>query len=212
MSNELSVQTFDKFADAYDQKYRDFPPYVEACDRLSTLLSKDRSLSVLDVACGPAHACRHLIEKGFNLNVSGFDLSPKMVDAARRNVPNGTFKVSDCRNFDVFAAKFDVLICAFFIPYLNPDECSGLIEYVSEALAPGGVAYVSFIEASKYFSEYKTSASGDSVQTHYYTADNLLEKFSQYGLQVLHLDRKKLSTDGVSEVTEAFFYVTNRDI
>ncbi|EDX83034.1 Methyltransferase domain family [Synechococcus sp. PCC 7335] len=210
MSNQLSVETFDKFAIEYDQKYKNFRPYTETYDKLGSLLSTDRLLSVLEIACGPAHASSYLIKQGFSLDVFGFDLAPNMVDLARKNVPGGVFEVLDCQNLDSlphsFQRKYDVVICGFCVPYMNPSECLKLVKDVSDALKPGGIAYLSAIEGYQYYSEQKTSSSGDAVFMHHHTVGFLRDNFSKFGLDVVHITRKNLTTDGSTDDSEVFLY------
>lgn len=51
---------------------------------------------VCDLGCGPGHVTRFLAEHG--ASVCGIDLSPRMVDVARRLNPGLRFEVADMRD------------------------------------------------------------------------------------------------------------------
>lgn len=204
-----SVLTFDRYADEYDQKYAGYPPYLRTYQRLASLLPRGRRLSALDIACGPAHALRYLIDAGFDLDVFGFDLSPNMLRIAKKNVPHGKFEQRDCRNLDGLTSRYDIVICGFCAPYLNPNECSKLVESIAGSLKPGGLAYFSAIEGGNYCVEDNISPSGDRVRIHHHPAAVLLQEFSQTGLHVIDVERKAMVTADGSEQVEVFFYVRN---
>src|ERR1700694_1055011 len=54
---------------------------------------------VLDVGCGPGHIARYLSDRG--ANAAGLDLSPAMVELARKLNPGPRFRVGDMRGVGV---------------------------------------------------------------------------------------------------------------
>jgi SAM-dependent methyltransferase len=204
---DRSVLTFDKFADEYDQKYQGYQPYIRTYEKLGRFLPRGQRRSVLDIACGPAHALRYLISEGFELDVFGFDLSQNMLRVARTNVPNGKFEQLDCRNLDRLKGVYDIVICGFCVPYLEPFERSKLVKDIACSLNPGGIAYISSIEGENYYVEENISPSGDCVRIHHHPSAALLHEFSQFGLHVIEVERKVIVTSAGSENVEVFFYV-----
>lgn len=208
-SFEKTVQTFDKFAVEYDRKYVTYQPYIETYEKLAGYLPKGQLCSVLDVACGPAHALKYLINEGFELEVSGFDLSANMLRVARKNVPIGKFQQMDCRNLDSLTSTYDIVICGFCLPYLDPLSCSKLLNDIAAALKPGGIGYISAIEGENYFVEENILSSGEFFRIHHHPAAALFREVSQCGLQVIDVERKAIVTTAGSENIEVFFYVRN---
>ncbi|MEJ5868012.1 class I SAM-dependent methyltransferase [Pseudokineococcus sp. 5B2Z-1] len=58
---------------------------------------------VLDVGCGPGHVSAHLAARG--LDVRGVDLSPQMVEHARRAHPHLDFRVASATALDLAPAS-----------------------------------------------------------------------------------------------------------
>jgi len=207
--NKNTVQAFDKFAVEYDQKYETYQPYIQTYEKLAGYLPKGRVCSVLDVACGPAHASKYLVNEGFELEVFGFDLSVNMLRIARKNVPMGRFQQMDCRNLDSLNSTYDIVICGFCLPYLDLRSCSKLLKDLADALKPGGIAYISAIEGENYFVEENISSSGDFLRIHHQPVAVLLPEFSELGLQVIDVERKAIVTATGAENIEVFFYLRN---
>lgn len=65
---------------------------------------------ILDVCCGTGYLAGLLAERGYC--VTGFDLSPQMVEFARRNVPQAEFHVADAARFEL-SETFDAAVSTF---------------------------------------------------------------------------------------------------
>ncbi len=83
----------DTFFDELDRKLFDRELLDAYAER-----TQDRGL-VLDIGCGPGHIARYLHERG--VEVAGVDLSPEMVEVARRLNPGLRFDVGDMGALDV---------------------------------------------------------------------------------------------------------------
>src|SRR5262245_62311405 len=77
-----------EYADAYDNLYKD-KNYSEECaliDRILQTYGEGTVRSILDLGCGTGNHVLALAEKGYKL--VGVDRSARMLDAARRKLPN----------------------------------------------------------------------------------------------------------------------------
>ena len=66
--------------------------------------------SILDVACGTGILAKELMNIGFK--VSGIDISEDMINIAKENTKDNSFKVADMKDFKL-NRKFDIITCAF---------------------------------------------------------------------------------------------------
>ncbi len=142
MTNEeykkLSIKEFTKAARMYEGDKagiykmcrKDYPDILEE-------LEKDPFEDLLDAGCGPAPMISLLSEKYPKRHYTGLDLTPAMIEQAKRkNIPNSTFVVGDCENFPFADNSFDVIICAnSFHHYPNPQA---FFDSVKRCLRPGG--------------------------------------------------------------------------
>src|SRR5579883_3035285 len=86
-----------EYADRYFGELGHKPADRELLDRFA---EKVRGIGpVCDLGCGPGHVARYLGDRG--VTVTGIDLSPAMVDAARRLNPGIEFVPGDMRSLPV---------------------------------------------------------------------------------------------------------------
>ena len=89
--NEAVRDAYDRIAEAYASQRDAFKslPYVE---RFAAMLPERGR--VLDAGCGTGiPVTRRLVDCGFE--VTGIDISSRMIQLARANVPEATFQVGD---------------------------------------------------------------------------------------------------------------------
>ncbi|MDT0269087.1 class I SAM-dependent methyltransferase [Streptomyces sp. DSM 44915] len=91
---------------------------------------------VLDVGCGPGTVTGYLAERG--LEVSGVDLSPRMVENARRLYPECRFEVASATELDLADASLGGVLGWWSLFNLPRDVLPGVLASFVRALRPGG--------------------------------------------------------------------------
>jgi SAM-dependent methyltransferase len=74
----------------------------------------------------------------------GIDLSPQMIEEARRLNPELEFKVGDMRKLSLPDASFVGVIAFYSIVHLAPDELPAIMAELRRVLMPGGLILVAF--------------------------------------------------------------------
>ncbi len=97
---------------------------------------------VADVGCGPGHVTAHLASLG--LSISGVDLSPKMVEIARRRYPDLRFDVGSMTALDLPDGELGGLVAWWSIFHLPPAELPGVFTEFRRTLVPGGQLLIGF--------------------------------------------------------------------
>lgn len=161
MVKEKILQAYEEMAEAYNERI-DHKPHNAYYDRPNTLsLFPDniQDCSILDAACGPGKYAEILMERG--AKVTGFDLSPSMIDYARtRNKKAGTFFVHDLSKplTRLGRASFDFVLCALAMHYI--EDWTATLQEFYRVLKPKGCLIIStghpfseyeFFESKKYF-------------------------------------------------------------
>jgi len=90
---------------------------------------------VADVGCGPGHVTAHLHELG--VEAFGVDLSPGMIDVARRDHPGLRFEVGSMTDLDIPAASVAGLLAWQSLIHLPDDEVPTVFGHFHRALRPG---------------------------------------------------------------------------
>src|SRR4030042_7084615 len=107
--NKLSVNTYDKIAQIFADKYFDYDKDLAYIDLFISKLSP--KARILDVGCGVGGTIKYFRERGFL--IEGIDLSPKTIKVARKKVPQAKFKVMDMRHLDYPENSFDALLSIY---------------------------------------------------------------------------------------------------
>ena len=97
--------------------------------------TRDRG-TVCDMGCGPGHLARYLTEQG--VNTVGYDLSPKMVEAARRLNPGITFRQADMTALDDADESWAGLIAFYSLIHIPRPEIADTLREFRRVLQPGG--------------------------------------------------------------------------
>ncbi|WP_432946878.1 class I SAM-dependent methyltransferase [Kribbella sp. CA-253562] len=91
---------------------------------------------VLDVGCGPGDVTAYLAERG--LEVSGVDLSPRMIEHARRRYPGLRFEVASATELELADASYGGILGWWSLFNLPRPVLPAVIESFARALVPGG--------------------------------------------------------------------------
>jgi SAM-dependent methyltransferase len=96
---------------------------------------------VLDVGCGSGSSWTAGLATRFAL--TGIDISPGQIEAARRNVPSGTFLVADVTTIDFDNGAFDGATALYSIGHLPAAEHESVFARLARWLRPDGLLLAS---------------------------------------------------------------------
>lgn len=98
--------------------------------------------SVCELGCGPGHVARFLHQAG--VKVSGLDLSPGMVEQARRLNPEIDFRVGNMLALDLADGAVEGIAAFYCIVNLAPELLPLVFAEMARVLTPGGLALLAF--------------------------------------------------------------------
>jgi len=142
----LVQRGYDRCAVTYDEARKQ-----ETEQALNMLMSHlDDGAAVLDVGCGAGVPVARDLAQRFT--VTGVDISGKMVDRARVNVPGGTFIHRDIMSVDFRSSHFDAVLAFYSIFHLPRKEQEELFGRIHRWLKPWGylMATVSVCNEAAY--------------------------------------------------------------
>lgn len=102
----------------------------------------DGGLPVADLGCGPGHVTAHLASLG--LRVRGVDVSPRMVDIARRGCPELRFEVGSMDALGFPDGELGGIVAWWSILHTPPDLLPLLFAEFRRVLVPGGRLLLGF--------------------------------------------------------------------
>jgi SAM-dependent methyltransferase len=146
-SLEAEVESFfDRSSQEYDGGYARQDSAGRVLRRRAALAAEllgDDTGTVLDVGMGAGVLCAELDRRGWA--VSGVDLSPAMVDAARRRLPQLAERLARASIHELpFADEsFDAVVATGVVEYAV-DDLGGAVGELARVLRRGGSAVISF--------------------------------------------------------------------
>jgi SAM-dependent methyltransferase len=97
---------------------------------------------VADVGCGPGHVTAHLHELG--VDAFGIDLSPGMIEIARRDHPHVRFETGSMTELDLPVASVAGLLAWQSLIHVPDDEVPAVFGRFHRAVRPGGPVQLLF--------------------------------------------------------------------
>lgn len=120
-----------------------------------------RGARILDAGCGPGRVGGYLARAGHD--VTGVDLDPLLIAAARQDHPTARWLVGDLSDLRLPGEGFDVIVCAGNVmTFLAPATRRPVLSRFQEHLKEGGRAVVGFgtgrgYSPSEFFSDARES-------------------------------------------------------
>lgn len=147
---------FKSGPDIYDAFYSDVYDYLvynnvkndyEIGEIVNKTIPSSKSI-ILDIGCGTGHHVSALKDK--ELDVIGIDISPSMVEKAKENYPNYTFKVADALNATEFESNsFTHILCLYFTIYYMKDKRQFFSNCMNWTM-PGGYLIVHLVDRDNF--------------------------------------------------------------
>lgn len=144
----------DQIITFYTQKLRQHGVHPRSVDwgsrasqykRFTVLTQIDdlQNKSVLDVGCGLGDLYAYLQEREHNVQYTGYDITPGMVEHARERFPSGSFSVHNIMQDDVVEPQFDYVLASgiFYLLADNPTTMMQRMVKQLYALCHGGLAF-----------------------------------------------------------------------
>jgi SAM-dependent methyltransferase len=136
--------SYDRVAADYVERISgelDHKPFDRAyLDRLAVDLAG--KAPVVDLGCGPGHVGRYLHDRG--VAISGLDLSPRMIEEARRLNPGMEFAVGNMLALPFADGSVAGVVAFYAIIHFDPDQLDEALGEFWRVLRPGGLAAIAF--------------------------------------------------------------------
>jgi len=138
--------SYDTVAGSYADFVReslDAEPYLRAVLALfADLVHGAGGGPVADVGCGPGHVSAHLQKLG--VEAFGVDLSPAMIDIARRDHPGLRFEVDSMTDLQLADTSVAALLAFWSLIHIPDDEIPAVLGHFRRVLRPGGPLLLGF--------------------------------------------------------------------
>ncbi|WP_043668020.1 class I SAM-dependent methyltransferase [Streptomyces xylophagus] len=137
---------------------------------------------VADLGCGPGRFTAYLAESG--VPIFGLDISPKMIELARRAYPNLTFTVGSMTAPEIGDDELGGILAFYSTHHTPPDQLPVVFAEFHRTLAPGGhlmlaghVGDDQLLRPTKAYGEHPVS-----YESHLLPPDRIAELLARAGL------------------------------
>ena len=97
---------------------------------------------VADLGCGPGRITAHLRELG--VDAFGIDLSPGMIEVARRDHPGLRFELGSMTDLDLADGSMAGLVAWYSLIHVPDDEIGSVFAHFKRVVRPGGPLLIGF--------------------------------------------------------------------
>jgi ubiquinone/menaquinone biosynthesis C-methylase UbiE len=150
--------SYDRIAEEYTTRIAD-EPKDKPLDRL--LLDEfaarvNGAGRVCDLGCGPGHVARYLHDRG--VDIFGLDLSPGMLEQARKLNPNIEFRQGNMLALDAEDGAWAAIVAFYSIVHIPRADVPQALREMQRVLKPGGFLSSPFIWVTKSFTKKTAGA------------------------------------------------------
>ncbi|MDO8650025.1 MAG: class I SAM-dependent methyltransferase, partial [Candidatus Berkelbacteria bacterium] len=181
-----TIATYDNLAADYVTHYVDRTPYQDLYDYFIAHLQGKR---VLDVGCGAGHDVAFFTSH--DLEVTGMDLSTKLLAFAKKSVPKASFTKMDMRTLEFPPKMFDGLWVMTSFQHLPKTNALKTLRGFKRVLKDSGILYISVTEGEGEGMVGKDRYQG--MQKHFsnYVELEIRDLLANAGFRVLEVQRAK---------------------
>jgi predicted TPR repeat methyltransferase len=195
-----TAKQFDKLVDKYHETYGKNPEYNYYLEEFMTFVKKGK---VLDLGCGAGiPVASSLFKHGYE--VTGVDISKKMIAAAVKNVPKAMFIYEDMRKLELEPESYDGVVAFFSFNYLNKKELEKLLAKLRDALQDNGAIALTVVEGD---GETKSKTLGEELSVTLLNEETLRSYLKGFKIELV--ERREFSVDS-DPVQKQLFIIASK--
>lgn len=145
--NKTNKFVFDVLADVYEDTFG----FIDYTSDIIELLFKGKVLKtkILDLGCGIGTSTENILKLNQNIEVTGIDVSEKMIELARKKNPKASFIQMNMEQLNFAEGSFDYVISFSAILLLSESSLLNTLHEVSKVLKVGGKFVFTLVEGHK---------------------------------------------------------------
>jgi ubiquinone/menaquinone biosynthesis C-methylase UbiE len=171
---------FDSLGKDYETAFAGFTAQREEAEWLAKELRANAR--VLDVGCGTGRPVTEVLAAAGH-RVTGYDVSPNMIEIARTQIPGATFDVADLRTLDQSLSSWDAVVVCYSLLQLTRAEIDTALVKFADWLVPGGIFLMVTVPGDVEGFDFEFM--GKPVTVSSYSAEGYRERLTRLGLEVV---------------------------
>jgi SAM-dependent methyltransferase len=178
---------------SYDRIAQDYATHIYnelSCKPLDRMLLDDFASRlngdgpVCELGCGPGHVARYLHDRG--VNIFGLDLSPGMIEQARKLNPGIQFQEGNMLSLDVPDSSWAAAVAFYSIVNIPKADIPRAFREVGRALKPGGLFFLAFHLGDEVFHERELWGHSISLDFILFLRENIELLLTEAGFAIVN--------------------------
>lgn len=187
-------ETYNRIAKDWDREHRGDDWWIDGTNDFIALVGA--GASVLDVGCGNGIKMKYLADHG--LKTTGMDFSEKMIELAKRRVPEAACIVHDILDPDTLDGSYDGVYLSAVLLHLPKKEIVRVLRGLARHIDDGGYVYIAVKERRENEPEEEIKVENNLGYEYerffsYFTVEEMTKYLMLAGL---HLTSARLTTSG----------------
>lgn len=166
-----TVATYDKSARALASYFAGIGARSADIELAFSLAENQDNPKVLEIGCGDGRDAIEILK--YTNDYTGMDISEGMLEVASEKLPGVIFHKADIAEY-IFPENIDVIFSFASLLHSDIEEIRAVLDRAYDALAPGGVFYISLKYMSKYTEKIKEDKYGRRL-FYFYSPDEIKE-------------------------------------
>jgi ubiquinone/menaquinone biosynthesis C-methylase UbiE len=187
------MQSTEKIINCYNQVADDYA--AERSDELSNKpfdrlllkefasVNKDKGL-LADFGCGPGQTTKFLYDSGLT-TITGIDISPAMINAARRLFPKIKFETGDILNISYDSNHFGSGVAFYAIVHFNYDQIKTAFHEVNRVLKKEGQFLFSFHVGNEAVHFDTAHEKVVDIDLYFFQTEKIIELLHDTGFKII---------------------------
>jgi ubiquinone/menaquinone biosynthesis C-methylase UbiE len=205
-----TARSYDTLAEQYAKKMLrelDAKPFDrEALDRFSRSARPDGEIA--DLGCGPGQIGRYLADKG--CQVVGLDISPAMIELARRSHPGIRFEHGDMLALPFRDASLAGIVAFYSIIHLPLETISAALLEMRRVLKPEGQLLLAFHIGANTLHLDTLWDFGIDIDFHFFMPGDVAARVRGAGMEVLEVLERDPYPDPIEAQTRRCYLLAQR--
>jgi SAM-dependent methyltransferase len=182
-AQRITLETYNATAQWYAETHSDITEMKIQIDIFISLLA---GKNVLDIGCGPGRDAKYFVEHGYA--VTGIDMSEKLLDIAKEQVPNATFLLADMRALPFCSPTFDGIRSCASLLHVPKADVPATLQWRYNVLQPGGIVFIGVKAGSGEHMVRKDYYEGHEKFFAFYELPELTNFITDAGFEIIQTD------------------------
>lgn len=186
---------YSKYSEQYDDTIGALTQYNQSYVDFVAKAMYTRTL--LDIASGPANVSCFIKTLLPVIAITCVDLSETMLDRAKSKLGDGMFYKSDMLNIQIPIHRYDLIVCAFGLPYIESSQLEQFVSQIEPYTHSESIVYISCMQGNTSALDTMGFANGEKIIVHRHSKQAVTDSFKFFGFEVIdYKEQDYIEPDG----------------